>query len=82
MSVSVSFFGLHRMLAQTDRIEVPLSSKIKKVADLFSYIRENYPSLPLHRDMVLVTVNNHVSSFDRRLQVNDEISFIPHIGGG
>ena len=82
MSVSVIFFGLHRVLAKTDRIYIPLSSSIKSVDYLFVHIRENFPSLRLQKDMLLVTVNNNVSSYDRNLKVNDEISFIPHIGGG
>jgi len=82
MSVSVTFFGLHRVLAKTDKIDIPLSSSVKNVDDLFSYIRENFPSLRLQKDMLLVTVNNNISSYDRNLNINDEISFIPHIGGG
>lgn len=82
MIVSVSFFGLQRKLAQTDRIQVPLSSKIQRVADLFSYIREKYPELSLIEEVVLVVVNDHASSLDRRLRANDEVCFLPHIGGG
>lgn len=82
MIVSVSFFGLQRKLAQADRIQVPLSSKIQRVADLFSYIREKYPELSLSEEVVLVVVNDHASSLDRRLRANDEVSFLPHIGGG
>jgi len=82
MIVSVSFFGLQRKLAQTDQIQVSLSSKIQRVADLFSYIREKYPELSLSEEVVLVVVNDHASSLDRRLRANDEVSFLPHIGGG
>ena len=82
MIVSVNFFGLQRKLARTDRVRVPLSNQMQIVADLFSYIRKKYPELYLRKEMVLVTVNNHASSLDQRLRVNDEVSFIPHIGGG
>lgn len=82
MTVSVSFFGLQQKLAQTDRVQIPLSSKIQKVADLFNYIKEKYPELSLSEDVVLVLVNNCTSSFDQRLRADDEISFLPHIGGG
>ena len=81
MVVSVNFFGLQRKLTRTDTIQVPLSNKTR-VADIFNFVRENYPDLPLSEDTVLITVNNHVSSLDRGLRANDQISFIPHIGGG
>ncbi|MBW1805372.1 MAG: MoaD/ThiS family protein [Deltaproteobacteria bacterium] len=29
-----------------------------------------------------MTVNNHISSPEQGLQADDEVSFIPHIGGG
>ena len=82
MNVSISFFGLQRKLAETDRIQVPLSDKIRRVADLFRYIDENYPKLLLGKEMVLVTVNDNISSMDQKLKDKDEVSFIPPIGGG
>lgn len=82
MRVSISFFGLQRKLAKTDRIHVPLSNKIQLVADLFKYIDEHYPKLSLGKEMVLVTVNDNISSMDQRLRDKDEVSFIPPIGGG
>ena len=82
MNVSISFFGLQRKLAKTDCIQVPLSNKIRLVSDLFKYIEENYPKLSLGREMVLVTVNDNISSMDQRLYDKDEVSFIPPIGGG
>jgi molybdopterin converting factor small subunit len=81
MVVSVNFFGLQRKLTRTDTIQVPLSNKTR-VGDILDYVKENYPDLPLSEDTVLITVNNHVSSLDRDLHANDQISFIPHIGGG
>jgi molybdopterin converting factor small subunit len=82
MIISVSFLGPQRTLAQTDRINVPLSSRMRVVADLFNYVRDRYPDLSLSKGEVLVTVNNQASSLDHKLQANDEISFMPHIGGG
>ena len=81
MTVSVHFLGFHREQVQTDRIEIPIENKMR-VSDVFSYIQERYPDLTLNEEMVLVTVNQHISSFDQTLQANDEVSFIPHIGGG
>jgi molybdopterin converting factor small subunit len=81
MVVSVNFFGLQRKLTRTHTIQVPLSNKTR-VGDILDYVRENYPDLPLSEDTVLITVNNHISSIDRDLRANDQISFIPHIGGG
>jgi len=82
MVVSVSFFGIQREQAQTDRIKVPLSDNMQRVDDLFGYIRKNCPELSINRGTVLVTINNHISSLEQDLQADDEVSFIPHIGGG
>jgi len=81
MIVSVSFLGMQRQLTHTDRIQVPFLKKMR-VGDVFSYLNENYPELSLHKELVLATVNENVSSLEQRLQPDDEVSFIPHIGGG
>ena len=82
MKISVNFLGPQRKQLQTDRIRIPLSDGVRVVSDLFGYMAESFPELSIQRDMVLVTVNNRVSGPDQRLRDNDEIAFIPHIGGG
>jgi len=81
MVVSVSFFGLQRQLARTDKIQVSLMDK-KNVGDVLRFVLESYPDLPLNEENVLVTVNDRVVPLDRNLRADDKISFIPHIGGG
>ena len=82
MNISVSFFGSQRETVKSDRILVPLSNKMRVVADLFNYIKDSYPELNLSKDSVLVTVNSNASSLDYRLNEDDEVAFMPHIGGG
>ena len=82
MFVSISFLGLQRRLINTDNIRVRISEKIQHISDLFGYLKDHYPELSLARDSVMVTVNNIETSFDYRLKENDEILFLPHIGGG
>jgi len=82
MFVSISFLGLQRRLLNTKNLKIRLSEQIERVSDLFSYLNNQFPELALNRDNVLVTVNNVESSFDHKLKANDEILFIPHIGGG
>jgi molybdopterin converting factor small subunit len=81
MTVSVNLLGFLRDRIQTDRLHIPLENEMC-VSDVFSYVQEKYPGLLLDERMVLVTVNQHISSLDQMLQANDEIVFIPHIGGG
>ena len=81
MYVSVKFLGLQRAKAQTDQIQVPLL-KETRVADLLTYIKECYPSLPFPDDGILVAVNNKLSSMERVLKNNDTVAFLPAIGGG
>ncbi|MBW2324386.1 MAG: MoaD/ThiS family protein [Deltaproteobacteria bacterium] len=81
MFVSVKLLGLQRTLTQKDRIQVPFS-KGTRVADVFAYIRESFPELPFSEKALLVTVNDKVSTMDRILKSDDDISFLPFIGGG
>ena len=81
MYVSVTFLGLQRAQAQTDRIQIPLSRETR-VADLLSYIKECYPNLPFPDDGILVAVNNKLSSKERVLKNEDDVTFLPFLGGG
>lgn len=81
MTVSVNLLGSQRDAAQTSRIKIPLNSMMR-VADVFAYVQEKYPGLSLDQTMVMITVNQSVSSLERVLKADDEVSFIPHIGGG
>ena len=81
MTVSVNFCGLQRKLTRTEEMKIPLNNKTR-VGDVLHYIKECYPGLPLNEDVVLVMVNNQVTSMDQILKTDDKISFIPHIGGG
>ena len=82
MFVSISFLGLQRRLLNTEKIKIRLSEQIERVSDLFDYLNDRYPELSLNSEDVLVTVNNLESSLDHKLTANDEIMFMPHIGGG
>ena len=82
MFVSISFLGLQRRLVNREKIKIKLSNRMERVSDLFAYLNNQYPELSLTMEDVLVTVNSVESSFDRRLRANDEILFMPHIGGG
>jgi len=81
MFVSVSFLGLQRMLTRTDRIQVPLTRETR-VADVLAYVKKSFPDLPFPENAFLVTVNNRAATMDRVLAGNDDISFLPFIGGG
>ena len=81
MTVSVNFYGTQRKLTSTEEMKIPLNKKTR-VGDVLHHIKECYPQLPLSEDVVLVMVNNQVTSLDQILKTDDKISFIPHIGGG
>lgn len=81
MVVSVSFNGLQRKEARTDKIQVPVSEKTR-VIDVLRYVQKCYPDIPLNEEAVVVMVNNKVSRLNQRLKGNDKVSFIPYIGGG
>ena len=80
--VSINFLGMHRRLIKSNNISLRISEQIQHISDLFGYLNEKYPELCLNRNSVMVTVNNIESSFDYKLKENDEVLFMPHIGGG
>ena len=81
MVVSISFNGPQRKVTSTDQIQVPVSEKTR-VTDVMRYIRECYPDIPINKDAVLVMINNELSNLEQFVKENDQICFIPHIGGG
>jgi molybdopterin converting factor small subunit len=81
MVVSVQFFGVQRALTKTHEIQVPLMEN-GRVSDVFVYVRDCYPDLLLSEEGVLVTVNNKVADMNHVLNPNDNIAFLPHVGGG
>ena len=82
MFVSISLLGLQRRLTNSDNIKVRISEQVQHISDLFRYLNDKYPGLSLNRESVLVTVNNIESSYDYKLKEDDEVLFMPHIGGG
>ena len=81
MVVSVQFFGAQRALTKTSEIQIPLTEN-GRVSDIFGYIRNYYPDLPLNEAGVLVTVNDKASDMNHVLKPDDNITFLPHVGGG
>ena len=81
MVVSVSFNGVQRKVTSTDQIQVSVSERTC-VNDVLRFILEYYPNILINKDAVLVTINSEISDLDQVLKNNDQICFIPHIGGG
>ena len=81
MYVSVTFLGLQRTLASTNRIRV-LLSRGARVADVLAYVKKSYPELPWPENALLVTVNDKISSMERILENDDDVVFLPFLGGG
>ena len=81
MYVSVTFLGLQRAKAQSDQIQIRFPKKTR-VADVLAYIKKNHPELPFPEDAILVAVNNKVSSMERILKNEDNVTFLPYLGGG
>jgi len=81
MVVSVQFYGTQRSLTKTREIQIPLTEN-GRVGDVFVYLMDYYPELLLSENDVVVTVNNKTSNMDQTLNPNDNIIFLPHVGGG
>ncbi len=81
MVVSVQFFGVQRAHIKKREIHVPLTEN-GRVRDVFSYLKDYFPDLPLNEDDVLVTVNDKASGMNHILRADDHVVFLPHVGGG
>lgn len=81
MVVSVRFHGVQRRQIQKDRIQIPIFDNAR-VTDVIKYLRERYPELQLSPSGIMVSVNDKISTMDYVLESDDQISLIPHIGGG
>jgi molybdopterin converting factor small subunit len=81
MVVSVHFLGLHRKIAKTDEVKVPLSRETR-VNDLLRHLNERYPDLSLNPVDFIISVNDQMSGPDQILKADDNIAILPHIGGG
>lgn len=81
MVVSIKLLGMHRVVTNTDSIDMPITGATR-VNDALEYLRQQYPALDLDEDILLVAVNHEIASLDRILRDNDTVSFLPVIGGG
>lgn len=81
MVVSISFNGLQRKVTSRDQIQVSVSERTR-VTDVLRYIRECYPDIPINKKAVIVMINSELSNLEQVVKENDQICFIPHIGGG
>lgn len=81
MKVSVQFHGVHRAITRVNEIRFALASNAR-VSDLLKHIQCTYPDLELNQGDIMVSINNKVSSVNHPLSSEDEISFLPHVGGG
>ena len=72
---------MQRVVTNTDSIDMPITEKTR-VNDVLEYVRQQYPTLHLEEDMVVVAVNLEIASLDRVLRDNDTVSFLPNIAGG
>ena len=81
MVVLIEFLGMQRVVTEADGIDMPITEKTR-VDDALNYVRQQYPSLKLDEEMILVTVNQEMAPLDRILRANDTVSFLPFISGG
>ena len=81
MVVSVSFHGHQRVFTQTGEMQISLPNGTQ-VNHVMETVQERFPNLPLHREDLLITVNEQASTVDHMLKERDRVSFLPHIGGG
>ena len=81
MVISIEFFGKQRIVARTDSIHMPITEETR-VNDALQYVRQKYPDLQLDEEMLLITVNQEITSLDSILRSNDTVIFLPFISGG
>jgi molybdopterin converting factor small subunit len=81
MNIAVNFFGIQRKILQQDKISITLEDEAC-VSDLLQNIRSAYPRLNLNEHSVMITINDRISDPDQKIDCNDRVAIIPHLGGG
>ena len=81
MVVSVSFHGIQRQMTRKKELQVSLSDG-SQVSQVIEYIKKRFPELAIRSEGLLITVNGCVSGTNQELKQEDQISLLPHIGGG
>ncbi len=81
MVISINFHGQQRMVTRTGKLEISLSTGTR-VDQVLAAVQERFPKLSLQGEDLLVTVNDKVSDMGQLLKERDNVSLLPHIGGG
>jgi len=81
MKACIKFLGMHRIITKIDRLDMPINTDTS-VSDALEYAKERFPDLPIEKGMVIMTVNQEVSTPDRILRDGDTVEFLPLIAGG
>ena len=81
MVVSVSFHGIQRQMTRKKKLQVSLSDG-SQVSQVIEYIKKRFPELSIRSEGLLITVNGCVCGTNQKLKQKDQISLLPHIGGG
>ena len=79
--ITIEFLGMHGVIADTDRIQMPIADKTT-VADAIEYVIKKYPGITIDKKSILTAVNHEIVASIKILQANDTVSLLPHIGGG
>ena len=81
MVILIEFLGKQRLVTRASSITMPLAEGAR-VTDALEYVRNQYPTLQLNKDEVLITVNHEMATPDKILSADDTVSFLPFIHGG
>jgi molybdopterin converting factor small subunit len=76
--VTVEYFALFRSLAKKSEESLLAGASIP---ELYDALRDRY-KFPLERESVHVAVNDEYVPWDRKLQPQDRVVFIPPVSGG
>jgi molybdopterin converting factor small subunit len=79
--ITIEFFGMHGVIADTDRIQMPITDKTT-VDNAIDYVIKKYPGITIDKESSFIAVNHEIVPLIKVLQANDIVSLFPPIGGG
>jgi molybdopterin converting factor small subunit len=79
--ITIEFFGMHGVIADTDRIQMPITHNTT-VDDAIDYVIKKYPGITIDKESSFIAVNHEIAPLIKVLQANDIVSLFPPIGGG
>ena len=75
MEVTIKFYGIHRYMADTESINMPIADRTT-AQDAFDWVKRQFPGMWLEKDDTIILLNTGRADYEWELKDKDEIAFL------